>query len=292
MNIQDCDHFMSKKEDDEEEEEEDLCEYKPGGYHQVIIGERYINRYTVIQKIGWGQFSTVWLAKDNVTNIYVALKIQKSSFHYTEAAMEEIGILIRVSKGCDDPIWLRSLEEYNIPSTQRGSFVVQLLNHFVHKGKNGKHICMVFEILGVNLLEIIKLYEYKGIPIPLVRTIARQILIGLDYLNRICGIIHTDIKPENILLQLTQSQLSELIIKGYFTNKFPFDISSESLADEPSVELGHFHVDGVKKTVKRRRYSKRIYNDELDEETPTRSKSVHSDDCNEESSIANRRRKS
>ena len=99
MSNQDLNNSISQ-----ESEEEDMSEYKPGGYHPVVIGERYLNRYTVIQKLGWGQFSTVWLAKDNVTNNYVALKIQKSSFHYTEAAMDEIGILIKISKGYDDPI--------------------------------------------------------------------------------------------------------------------------------------------------------------------------------------------
>lgn len=59
---------------------------------------------------------------------------------------------------------------------------------------------MVFEIMGVNLLEIIKRYNYKGVPIPLVRKLARQCLIGLDYLHRMCHIIHTDLKPENVLV--------------------------------------------------------------------------------------------
>ena len=54
---------------------------------------------------------------------------------------------------------------------------------------------MVFEIQGVNLLEIIKRYNYRGIPIPLVRVVAKQTLIGLDYLHRMCKIIHTDLKP-------------------------------------------------------------------------------------------------
>ena len=60
---------------------------------------------------------------------------------------------------------------------------IQLLNSFVHFGPNGKHFVMVFEILGVNLLEIIKRYNYRGIPLPLVRIIARQVLLGLDYLE-------------------------------------------------------------------------------------------------------------
>jgi len=66
---------------------------------------------------------------------------------------------------------------------------------------------MVFEILGVNLLEIIKRYNYKGIPMHLARIISKQILIGLDFLHRFCGVIHTDLKPENVLLCLTQEEI-------------------------------------------------------------------------------------
>lgn len=61
---------------------------------------------------------------------------------------------------------------------------------------------MVFEILGVNLLEIIKRYEYKGIPLPICRKMARQVLLGLHYLHKYCGIIHTDLKPENVMICL------------------------------------------------------------------------------------------
>ena len=41
----------------------------------------------------------------------------------------------------------------------------------------------------------------------LCRIIAKQILIGLDFLHRICGVIHTDLKPENVLLCLTQEEI-------------------------------------------------------------------------------------
>ncbi|RYG50585.1 hypothetical protein EON66_11685, partial [archaeon] len=59
---------------------------------------------------------------------------------------------------------------------------------------------MVFETLGDNLLALIKAYKYRGIPIAIVRKIARQVCIGLDFLHRMCHLIHTDLKPENVLL--------------------------------------------------------------------------------------------
>jgi len=84
----------------------------------------------------------------------------------------------------------------------------------MHHGANGDHFIMVFEILGVNLLEIMKRYDYKGIPIPLVRRISKQVLIGLDYLHRICNIIHTDLKPENTIVALGNDKLLDIVTHG------------------------------------------------------------------------------
>ena len=76
---------------------------------------------------------------------------------------------------------------------------------------------MVFEILGVNFLEIIKRYDYKGVPIPIVRKLARQCLIGLDYMHRMCKLIHTDFKPENVVICLTDDQVKEIAKTGQLT---------------------------------------------------------------------------
>lgn len=169
------------------DEEEKPSDYDQGGYHLVQIGERFHNdRYLVIRKLGWGHFSTVWLAQDTKLDRHVALKVVKSASHYTETAEDEIKLLERV---------------YSANPCHPGyHHVVSLLDHFKHAGPNGTHTCMVFEVLGENLLGLIKRYEYRGIPEPIVRDIARQILLGLDYLHRECGIIHTDLKPENVLI--------------------------------------------------------------------------------------------
>lgn len=168
-----------------ESEDEGSDEYRRGGYHAIRIGDWFHNgRYVVYRKLGWGHFSTVWLAWDTLDKKYVALKVQKSAQHYTEAALDEITILKQIADG--------DVED------RKG--VVKLLDHFKHTGQNGTHVCMVFEYLGDNLLTLIKAYNYRGIPLQMVKQIAKETLVGLDYLHRQLSIIHTDLKPENILL--------------------------------------------------------------------------------------------
>jgi serine/threonine-protein kinase SRPK3 len=133
--------------------------------------------------------------------------VVKSAKHYTETAEDEVKLLERVSSAN--------------PSHMGFGHVVSLLDHFKHKGPNGTHVCMVFEVLGENLLGLIKRYEYRGIPEPIVREVGRQILLGLDYLHRECGIIHTDLKPENVLIciedveRVIRAELQNSQMSGY-----------------------------------------------------------------------------
>ena len=224
--------------------EESLNDYIPGGYHPTFIGELYglNNEYLIVRKLGWGHFSTVWLSWDSINLRHVAIKIVKSSNNYTEAAIDEIKLLETVN-----------LKNNNHEGKKH---IVKLLDHFIHKGPNGNHVCMVFEVLGENMLNLLVRYKefqnhrqkeindivngkdnesnnesnneinnnndneklnmhisnihdlhilsesYGGLPITLVKQISKQILLALDYLHRECGIIHTDIKPENVLVEI------------------------------------------------------------------------------------------
>mmetsp|Transcript_32908 Transcript_32908/g.90787 ORF Transcript_32908/g.90787 Transcript_32908/m.90787 type:complete len:673 (+) Transcript_32908:104-2122(+) len=189
-------------EDYTESDDEGADGYRKGGYHAVSVGEVYNGRYSVIAKLGWGHFSTVWLCQDIRYQRYVAMKVQKSAPHYTEAAYDEIELLAQAAKRGNTPEWEATQQgQYNdVFPTSHFTGVVQLIDYFEHVGPNGKHVCMVFETMGPNVLALIKRYQFKGVPMHIVRKVATHILIGLDYLHRICSIIHTDLKPENVLV--------------------------------------------------------------------------------------------
>lgn len=49
---------------EEEGLEEGFGAYGLGGFHPVYIRDVYNDRYEIMRKIGYGQYSTVWLVKD------------------------------------------------------------------------------------------------------------------------------------------------------------------------------------------------------------------------------------
>ena len=201
-------------------------------FHDTFFLPLFVHtRYVVIKKLGWGHFSTVWMVKDRkLVNaaannaksspgigssssnqpIFFALKVQKSAEHYTEAAMDEVELLDCIAqerKKCEgtlvtqgpmsrDPDGTRAID-----NVDHSRHVATLHDSFFHNGPHGRHMAMVFGMLGCNLLSVIKAFNYRGIPIPAVRRMIKGVCKGLDFLHRRCQIIHTDLKPENILLQ-------------------------------------------------------------------------------------------
>lgn len=170
-------------------------DYRKGGYHPVNIGEVYNNRYRVVHKLGWGYFSTVWLVWDYQTQRFQAMKVQRSAKQYTAAAIDEIELLSQI----------KLAEEKS--KTQH---CTQLNDFFNHRGPNGLHVCMIFNVHGENLLLLIERYEYHGIPLPIVKCITQQVLIALDHIHS-AGIIHTDLKPENVLLASPKHSIASLM---------------------------------------------------------------------------------
>lgn len=240
----------------DEEEQEESSDYCKGGYHPVQIGDVFLTRYHVLRKLGWGHFSTVWLCWDFTDKRYVALKVVKSASHFTETALDEIKLLksVRDSDTCD----------------KKRERVVMLLNDFKISGVNGNHICMVFEVLGHNLLKLIIKSDYSGIPIQNVKSIIQQVLEGLDYLHTKCNIIHTDIKPENVLICVDEKYIKNLAKEAAEIHqtgqKLPVSFSStapKSSLNKPNLTKNQ--KKKMKKKVKRQSELLKVHMQQLEE---------------------------
>ncbi|KAI0841440.1 kinase-like protein [Hypoxylon sp. FL0890] len=172
--------------------EEDLARYCPGGYHPVRIGDEFHSgRYKVVTKLGYGIYSTVWLARNLQNGGHVALKILTADAYDGKKDTFELDILrCMASKTTQSP----DIE----PGSDR---ILGLLDEFQHSGPNGKHVCLVFMPMGPNLSIYRRLFPKLRIPIPVAKNIARQLLQALAFLHDTCHIIHTDIKPQNVLIK-------------------------------------------------------------------------------------------
>ncbi|KAJ6472389.1 kinase-like domain-containing protein [Mycena vulgaris] len=160
--------------------EEDREDYGPDGDRVLKIGEAFSdNRYVVVRNLDLEDSeSTLWLAWDSQVKHHVMLKVFKS-----------LGMKQKVFQRLD----------MHRTSDHPGQY--QLVDLF-RIGPRGTHDCMVFEVLHESLLYIINRYQDTGVPIPLVKRIAKQMLLGLDYMHRFCNVVHTTINPEAVLMQL------------------------------------------------------------------------------------------
>ncbi|KAM0276623.1 hypothetical protein ACHAQH_006580, partial [Verticillium albo-atrum] len=79
---------------------EHLSDYRPGGYHPIHINDRLDKRYRILHKLGHGTFSTAWLAMDEKTKKYVAIKVGTA-----DADRSEVDILSELTQSaasCSD----------------------------------------------------------------------------------------------------------------------------------------------------------------------------------------------
>ncbi|KAH9883511.1 protein kinase-like protein [Xylariomycetidae sp. FL2044] len=168
---------------------ENLEEYHPGGFHPVNIGDTFKDgRYTVRHKLGYGGFSTVWLAYDRDTEEWVSLKV-KSAEAFTDDLDrdEEISMLKRLARCYAE-------------STHRGPMpCIRLLDCFHHTGPNGIHNVLVTELLGPSLDNILECYRYREQtlrPDTILRA-SCQLLDALAFLHQ-AGFAHGDISYGNV----------------------------------------------------------------------------------------------
>ncbi|KAK9880708.1 hypothetical protein WA026_013034 [Henosepilachna vigintioctopunctata] len=151
------------------------------GYYRVRISEILDNRYMVYGYTGQGVFSNVIRARDQARgNQDVAVKIIRNNEIMHKTGLKELEILKKLNDA--DP--------------EDKLHCLRLIRHFFHK----QHLCMVFEPLAMNLREVLKKYgKDVGLHVKAVRSYTQQLLLALKLLKK-TGILHADIKPDNILV--------------------------------------------------------------------------------------------
>ncbi|CAI2730394.1 unnamed protein product [Schistosoma spindalis] len=185
----------------------------------LVPNDHLAYRYEVLKPLGKGSFGHVVHAVDHCTKKQVAIKIVKSEARFTRQAVEEIRILKALNGQQNDG-------EFN---------VVHLVDHFIFRG----HVCMVFELLYINLYELICRNNFKGFSQSLVRKLTYGILCCLELLFR-NKVIHCDLKPENILLRRPGKSKIKVIDFGSscYINECPYNYIQSRFYRAPEIILG------------------------------------------------------
>uniref|UniRef100_A0A665WTX1 Protein kinase domain-containing protein n=1 Tax=Echeneis naucrates TaxID=173247 RepID=A0A665WTX1_ECHNA len=142
--------------------------------YDVLSGGQ--NRYLVQKIVGKGAFGQVAQCLRLDTKEKMAVKIVRKDESW--AGKRELVMLQRL-KNVDH-------DKYNL---------IKLIEHFEHNG----HICLVFEMLHISVESFIERISLKPLRLPSIRMIAQQLLMALYALKK-TGVVHADIKPDNIML--------------------------------------------------------------------------------------------
>lgn len=153
------------------EEVERLGFYRPRGYHPIEIGERLRDRYIVVHKLGFGSFSTVWLARDEQLAKYVAIKVGTA-----DHSSKEVDIRSQISA--------RTVENVQLG----GSLIRSILDRFNLDGPNGTHPCSVTAPSRCSLAEALD-PDFGPFQLHVARSLAAQLAIAVAYIHNM-GYVH------------------------------------------------------------------------------------------------------
>lgn len=143
-----------------------------------MIGDILHRRYRIVDKLGFGGYSTVWLARDTHLKQYVAVKIGTA-----DAAPRETRILRALSS----------------PSEHPGRQSIPLpLDEFELRGPNGVHPCYTMAPARCNLREV---SFSRLFPLGVARALAGGLTLAIAYTHS-QGYAHGDVHLRNALVKL------------------------------------------------------------------------------------------
>ncbi|KAK1767745.1 kinase domain-containing protein [Phialemonium atrogriseum] len=163
---------------------ERLDYYRPGGYHPIQIGDRFQDRYQIVHKLGYGSYSTIWLARDEQMAKYVAIKVGTADY-----GSKEVELLSRISpSGVENREFGRNL-------------IPLVLGRFNIDGPNGTDPCFVTAPARCSLADAAQAADYSPFQLHVARSLSAQLAMAVVYIHEL-GYVHGDLHMGNILLQL------------------------------------------------------------------------------------------
>ncbi|KAK2032940.1 kinase domain-containing protein [Colletotrichum zoysiae] len=185
---------------------ERLEKYEPGGYHPIMIDDLLDGRYRIVDKLGFGGYSTIWLAQDQRLKRFVAIKVGVSS---PSLSRREPSILRNLSRS-------RPISYAAHVAIDASDAIPSILDEFDIQGPNGTHTCYTVAPAQGNLKEA---SFSRLFPIRVARALAAKLTMAVAFIH-FCGFVHgvADIHIRNVLVKLP-STFDELAI-GQFRKKF------------------------------------------------------------------------
>ncbi|XP_077295378.1 dual-specificity tyrosine phosphorylation-regulated kinase 2, partial [Arctopsyche grandis] len=189
------------------------------GSYNKVAHDHICYRYEILEVIGKGSFGQVIRALDHRTNQHVAIKIIRNKKRFHHQALIEVRILDH----------LRAKDKDGVHN------VIHMLDYFYFRN----HLCISFELMSINLYELIKKNNYQGFSLSLIRRFANSLLKCLRLLQAE-NIIHCDLKPENILLKQRGSSSIKVIDFGSscYTHQRVYTYIQSRFYRSPEVILG------------------------------------------------------
>ncbi|TID24244.1 UV-damage endonuclease [Venturia nashicola] len=168
--------------------------FKELGFFPTYVGQIYNGKYVVLRKLGSGTHGCVWLVVNIHTELYHAMKVLGS------------GVWVKQRTGRFNEIQILEILRVLSPGSPTANhpglrYIPELLDGFMVSGSTGKHFCLVLDVMGETLSQFASRFPDHKIPVVLVKRFAKQLLLALELAHG-KGVIHTDIKPDNIMIPL------------------------------------------------------------------------------------------
>ena len=168
------------------------------------VGEVIANRYRVEAVLGKGSFSTVVKCHDLTNDKLVGIKVLLNNKECFDAGLGEVRVLAHLMK--KDP--------------QGEQPIVRLLDYFYYR----EHLLIATELCGDSLFAFSRMLDSEGhrmdyFTSETVATITYQVCKGLAHLHGM-GIVHSDVKTENVCMVSASRRLVKLIDFGSVVYKY------------------------------------------------------------------------